>query len=392
MLSVFSSPRKALKSVALAALALWVAACEPVPVGTRGPAIDPGAPVPVALLLPAGSGNAGDDTLARHLKQAADMAVADLAGSVKIDLRVYSSGGDPATAARVAAQAADEGAAIILGPVFGDSANAAGLAVRSKGLNVLSFSNNTDIAGGNVFILGTTFQNSAARLAAHAARLGKGKILVVHEQTPQGDLGKRAIQAAAGAAGASVVGTVPYEFSGPGVTAAVPTIVSTARATGASAMFLTADSAGALPLLAQLLPEAGLSGASIQYAGLTRWDLPAATLSIPGIQGGWFTLPDPGLRAQFESRYVAAYGETPHLIAGLAYDGVAAVGALVKSGRPDPFSTAALTQGAGFAGVGGVFRLKSDGTNERGLAIAEVRNGQYVIIDPAPRRFGGAGL
>ncbi len=391
MLSVLCSPRKALKPVVLALTTLWIAACEPVATGNRGPAIDPGAPVPVALLLPTGSGNAGDETLARSLKQAADMAIADLAGSVTIDLRVYSAGGDPATAARVAAQAADEGAAIILGPVFGDSANAAGLAVKGKGLNVLSFSNNTDIAGGNVYVLGPTFQNTARRLTSFAARQGKGNILIVHDQNPQGDLGRRSIAAAA-TGGARIVGAIPYEFSGPGVSAAVPTIVSTARATGATSMFLTADSAGALPLLAQLLPEAGLTGTSVQYVGLTRWDIPAATLAMPGIQGGWFALPDPGLNAQFQARYSAAYGEAPHPIAGLAYDGIAAIGALVKSGRPDPFSASALTQGAGYAGVTGVFRLRGDGTNERGLAVAQIRNGQFVIIDPAPRSFGGAGF
>ena len=392
MLAVLSTPRKALKSAVLAFAALWLTACEPVATGNRGPAIDPGAPVPVALLLPSGSGNSGDETLARSLKQAADMAIADLAGTVTIDLRVYNAGADPATAARMATQAAAEGAVIILGPVFADSANAAGLAVKGQGLNVLAFSNNTDIAGGNVFVLGPTFQNTARRLTAYAARQGKGNILIVHDQNPQGDLGRRSIETAAARSGANVVGTVPYEFSGPGVTSAVPTIVSAARSAGASSMFLTADSAGALPLLAQLLPEAGLSGTSIQYVGLTRWDIPAATLAIPGVQGGWFALPDPGMNAQFQARYTAAYGEGPHPIAGLAYDGIAAIGALVKSGRPNPFSTASLTQGAGFAGVTGVFRLRPDGTNERGLAIAQIQNGQLVVIDPAPRSFGGAGF
>jgi len=32
-----------------------------------------------------------------------------------------------------------------------------------------------------------------------------------------------------------------------------------------------------------------------------------------------------------------------------------------------------------------------DGTNERGLAVAEVRNNTLNILDPAPRSFGGAG-
>lgn len=392
MLSLLFTRRKALKPIVLAAAAMWLAGCEPVAMGAKGPAFDPNAPVQVALLLPSGSGVAGDEILARDLKQAADMAIADLAGRVTIDLRVYDAGSDPTLAAQMANQAAADGAMIILGPVFGESANAAGQAVRDKGLNVLSFSNNTDIAGGNVFVLGPTFQNSAARLTAYAARQGKGNILVVHDQTPQGDLGSRAISSAAAGSGARVVGTVPYQFSGPGVTAAVPSIVSTARSSGATSLFLTADSAGALPLLAQVLPQAGLSPSSIQFVGLTRWDIPPATMSLPGVQGGWFALPDPGLNNQFQSRFTAAYGALPNPIAGLAYDGIAAIGALVKSGRPDPFSSAALTQGAGFAGVNGIFRLRADGTNVRGLAIAQVQNGTYMIIDPAPRSFGGAGL
>lgn len=392
MLSVLFKRRKFMGGLALAAATVVLSACEPVPSASQGPGWDPGTPVPVALLLPAGSGAAGDEILARDLKQAAEMAITDLGPSVQIDLRVYDVGSDPSLSAQMANQAVADGAVIILGPVFGEAANAAGAAVRGQGVNVLSFSNNTDIAGGNVFVLGLTFQNTANRLAAYAAAQGKGKILIAQDETPQGDLGRRSIEMAAGRAGASVVGTVPYAFSGPGVTAAVPTIVSTARSSGATSVFLTADSAGALPLLAEVLPQAGLGPASIQYAGLTRWDIPPATMSLPGIQGGWFALPDPGLSNQFQARFTAAYGAMPHPIAGLAYDGIAAIGALVKSGRPDPFSASSLTQGAGYAGVYGVFRLLPGGGNERGLAVAQVRSGTYAVIDPAPRSFGGAGL
>ena len=51
-----------------------------------------------------------------------------------------------------------------------------------------------------------------------------------------------------------------------------------------------------------------------------------------------------------------------------------------------------LTQGAGFAGVNGPFRLLPDGTNERGLAVAQIQNNQVIVIDPAPRSFGGTGF
>jgi hypothetical protein len=110
------------------------------------------------------------------------------------------------------------------------------------------------------------------------------------------------------------------------------------------------------------------------------------------VQGGWFAEPDPNLQAQFVQRYQAAYGSAPHPIAGLAYDGIAAIGALIKSGNANALTRQGLTQPSGFVGVNGIFRLLPDGTNERGLAIAQVRNGQALVIDPAPRSFGGAGF
>ncbi len=63
-----------------------------------------------------------------------------------------------------------------------------------------------------------------------------------------------------------------------------------------------------------------------------------------------------------------------------------------KQGQGALISAAGLTQGSGFAGVNGIFRLLSNGTNERGLAVAQIRNNQVVVIDPAPRSFGGAGF
>src|SRR5690606_28780285 len=296
MFPVFHARRKLMPRLVLSLAALWLAACEPVGLANGGPAIYVGAPVPVALLLPGGSGSSGDEVLARSLEQAARLAMADLEG-VEIDLRVYNTGAAPGAAAQAAVQAVDDGAKVILGPVFAEAANAAGVAVASRGVNVLSFSNNTDIAGGNVFVLGSTFQNTAARLVGFAASRGKRRIMVVYDQNAAGELGRRAIESAIARSPATAAGAMTYEFSQQGVVNAVPGIVSTARSSGADAVFFTADTAGALPLLAQLLPEGGLDKVQTQFIGLTRWDIPRATLSMPGVQGGWFAMPDPGLTA-----------------------------------------------------------------------------------------------
>ena len=376
--------------VAVLLLPLALAAC--VSTGapqTSGPI--PGDTITVALLVPGGSGQASDELLAKGLENAARLAMADLGGA-RITLKVYNTAGQPAQAAAMATQAVAEGAQVILGPVFAQEANAAGLAVAGTGVNVLSFSNNPDIAGNNVFILGPTFLNTAKRLAGFAVAQGKGNIMIVQDQNPAGDLGRAAIERGVAIAGGAVVATGSYEFSQNGVVSAVPGLVASARSSGAQAVFLTADTAGALPLITQLMMEGGLDPATTRYIGLTRWDIPQATLALPGVQGGWFALPDPALFQQFQSRYAASYGEPPHPIAGLAYDGMAAVGALLKRGGDNTLSAAALTQGAGYVGVNGIFRLLADGTNERGLAVAQIQNAQMVIVSPAPRAFGGAGF
>ena len=388
MLSVLQSARKSLGRIAAAAATLALAAC--VPSGSTGPSIDTNAPVPVALLVPAGSGQAGDETLAKSLQNAARLAISDL-GNVRIDLRVYPTAGQPGQAQAMASKAISEGAKIILGPVFAQEANAAGVVAAAQGVNVLSFSNNTDIAGGNVYVLGQTFDSTAARLARYAVRNGKSRIMVVNDANTAGQLGRAAIQRGVQAAGGSIVGAESYEFSQNGVVQAAPRIASAAQSAGADAVFLTADTAGALPLITQMLAENGLTPATTQFIGLTRWDIPAATMSLPGVQGGWFALPDPQLYQQYRSRYQAAFGESPHPISGLAYDGIAAIGALIKQGKANALTGSALTQGAGFVGVSGIFRLRSDGTNERGLAIAQIRDNQLVVIEAAPRSFGGAG-
>ena len=391
MISVLGAARKVMAQFALFLCVVALAACEPVALGGGGPSINTSKPVPVALLVPRGSGNSGDAILANSLENAARLAVADL-DNAQIDLRVYDTAGNPGQAANVAIQAVNDGAKIILGPVYAESANAAGHAVASRGVNVLAFSNNPSIAGGNVFVLGSTFQNTANRLARYAARQGRRNIMIVHGQDAAEMQGRDAISRAVAGTSASIAGNASFELSQQGVINAVPGIAGQIRSSGADAVFFTSGTAGALPILTQLLSENGIGSGNSQFIGLQRWDIPASALALPGVQGGWFAIPDPGLNASFTNRYTSAYGAAPHPIAGLAYDGIAAIGALVRSGNADALTRNALTQGSGFVGVNGVFRLLADGTNERGLAIAQIQNNQVSVIDPAPRSFGGAGF
>src|SRR5690606_33673219 len=125
---------------------------------------------------------------------------------------------------------------------------------------------------------------TANRLADYAARQGKRRIMIVHEQNTVGEIGRTTIERAVSRSGATVVGTGSYAFSQTDIVQAIPGIAAAARSAGADAVFFTADTAGALPLVTQLLMENGIPPSGTQYIGLTRWDIPQATLGLPGVQ------------------------------------------------------------------------------------------------------------
>ncbi|SFR99472.1 penicillin-binding protein activator [Yoonia litorea] len=394
MFARFNNARKTIARFFVLGAFFWLAACDVTldPTANVGQSIDVSEPIEVALLVPGGSAQVTDNQLAQNFENAARLAIADLEGA-EIDLRVYNTaGGNPQQAAIAATQAVNDGAKIIIGPLFGEAAAAAGVAVAGRDVNVLTFSNNAAIAGGNVFLLGATFDNTAQRLVRFANAQGTSRYMIVHGDDLPGQVGRDAISAAVNASGSQVVGVVSYPLSQQGIFSATRGIVNEVRRSGAQAVFTTAGASADLPILATALPDAGMSIERSPFIGLTRWDTLPQLRDLPGLQGGLFALPDQGTATLFEGRYAATYGQAPHPLAGLAYDGIAAIGALAAAGNEQALTKAALIQPQGFRGTAGVFRFLPNGLNERGLAVATIQDNQVAILDPAPRSFGVPGL
>lgn len=383
--------RYAARFMAFMALA-WLAACDlPLPSGgNSGQQIDPSAPIEVALLVPGGTGGAEFNSIAASLENAARMAVADLNGA-QVNLRVYNTSRDPGLAATATAAAIADGAKIILGPLDAASANAAGIAAAPANVNVLAFSNNTAIAGGNVFLLGNTFENVSDRLVSYAATQGINRYLIAHQDDLAGTVGRDAIANSIRRGGGTITGIEGYTFSQAGIFSRAPAIAAAAASSGADAVFTTDNIAGGLPILATSLADNGLNPSQTPLMGITRWDAAAQAATLPGLQNGYFARADAGREAAFRNRYEATYGAPPHPLASLAYDGIAAIGALAATGDRSALTAGSLTRASGFAGATGIFRLRPDGTNQRALAVARVMNNQIVIVDAAPTTFGRGG-
>ncbi len=371
---------------------LFLVACENIALPGSSGNVDVSGAVVVGLLLPTAAENPQDAQLGAALASAARMAQNDVTGA-EIDLRIYPTAGDSSSAAAAARQAIADGAKALVGPLFASEAAAVGPLARAAAVPVLSLSNNTSVAGGGVYVLGVTYASVADRLVGFSVARGLRNIGIVYQDGVDGAAGRAAIEAAIAKSSASLAAAASYPLTVDGIGAASGGIAAQMKSTGANAVFFTDTPTGGLGFVTADLRAAGLGASAYQFIGLTRWDASTDALAQPSLGGGWFALPDPALTSQFESRYLAAYGEAPHDLSGVAYDAVAAVGAMLSAARliddHDPFALARITDPAGFAGVNGVFRLLADGSNERGLAVMQVSAGAATIVDPAPRRFGG---
>ena len=134
-------------------------------------------------------------------------------------------------------------------------------------------------------------------------------------------------------------------------------------------------------------PPAGVNLKRVQLLGTGPVGRSAHHVEHAALQGGWFAAPDAAGFRSFAQRYRARYGQEPVRTATLSYDAVALVAALVKTQGAQRFTEQVLTTASGFAGIDGVFRFRTDGTNERGLAVLRVAPGGGQVVSPAPKTF-----
>ena len=148
---------------------------------------------------------------------------------------------------------------------------------------------------------------------------------------------------------------------------------------------IIADSGPSLRALVATLPVYNVAGGNTRLLGTMRWRDDPGLFAEQPVQGAWIASWDPQTVDKFVKRFQSTYGRTPAPLAVLAYDGTALACLLAKNDAG--FGASDLTDPQGFTGGSGLFRLRSDGLVEHGLAVLEVRNGTANVIDPAPKTF-----
>lgn len=351
------------------------------------PTVVPNAPVAIALLAPTTASGNRARAAAQDLTAAAQMARRDH-GPANLSMKIYDTKGTPAGAAAAASQAVAEGAAIIIGPLLGTSTASVGPIAAAQGVNVLSFSNDAAVAGGNVWVLGQLPGEELRRVMGYAASQGVGAVAVAYPTNRYGKLIANEAATAGSGVGVSVGPYVPYERSFQGIERATKEGASSIR--GQADGVLIADAGDALRSAAAFLDYYDVSPRSYRYLGTSRWE-DLKNTKENALIGGWFAAADPDLRSGFDSKFASVMGRNPSPLAGLAYEAVQAASDMLRdaSGRGDdtPFDFDAITDPRGHAGVAGPFRLLPDGRNQRSLAILEVTETGFFVVDSG--QFGG---
>ena len=377
--------------------------------------------VRVAILLPTGASAPEVRSLAQAMLDAAQLALFDQ-GSDNFLLMPKDTKGTTEGAAAAAREALDEGAEIILGPLFAQDVAAVAPIARDRNVPVIAFSTDSSVASNGVYLLSFLPDNELDTIARYATSQG---LMTYAALIPEGAYGTRVAQLfnqSLSQYGGVLVAQESYPRDTSGVTGPVRRLARDTDRTAAVELekqrLREAGDEASLQALARL--ESQRSGASFQavlipeegnllrslapllaynavdprrvrYLGTGLWDDPEIARE-PSLLGGWFAAPAPEARQSFAMSYRKAYGHMPPRIASLAYDGVMLAATLSDGTRGDRFTRDEITDPNGFFGVDGLFRFLADGRSQRGLAVIEVTREGFQVVNPAPTSFEQLGF
>lgn len=379
------------RALIVTAATVFLASCQIVPKttsGTSGPASGP-APMPsatalptdetrhrIALLVPMSGENGA---VGVSIANAATMALLDTnADNLRITTYNTATG-----ARRAAARAIAEGNKLILGPMLGDNVSSVLAEARPANVPMISFSNDTGVAAPDVFVMGHIPGQAITRTVNYARQSGRANFAAI---VPDGEYGQRAEAALSGAVranGGRLVATERYARGNTSIVSAAQRL----RQRGGYDTVLIADGARLAALAAGELKPRGQGDALL--LGTELWSGEAGLTRTSALRGAMFAAVSDARFKRFSESYQTRFSAQPYRIATLGYDSVLLTLNVAKDWRVGrSFPNSALRDSGGFLGLDGPFRFSRSGVIERSMEVREVRDGQIVIVSPAPKTFG----
>ncbi len=352
----------------------------PAPTRSTSSGINGNQTINVAILLPLSGRNAA---LGESMLQAAQMALFEI-NNPNLNLVPRDTNGTSSGAAQAAQSAIQDGAQLILGPVFADSVRAVKPIARQQNINVIAFSTDQTLADRNTFLMGFMPATQASDIAAYAVRNNLRNVSVITPRDTYGNIVTTAFENALRRNGGSINQIIRYTPNDPDLGSNIA-----AMSSDIDAVFMPAG-ANETRAINDYLDQNNMPVSNVKRLGTGLWDTPQI-LQNNAMNGAQFAGPSMRNQLYYKQKYNGIYGQDPVRIASLAFDATALSATLIQNaqrrGLQNAFSTSAITDRNGFAGTDGVFRFNSNGLVERKLSILEIQNGTTIEAAPAATQF-----
>ena len=277
-------------------------------------------------------------------------------------------------------EALQEGADIIIGPLFSANVQIARDEARKANVPVIGFSSRPEAIGGGAYSIALSPESEVARVVQTAAARGAKYYAFLGAEDAYGRRVEQALRIAAARNGGDVITSVFYSPSNDAPVSEAEQVARAINALGerpeGEIAVLIPEQGVKLRSVAPLLPYSNVDIRRIQMLGTGRWN-DASVWREPTLIGGIFAAPDPKNLEQFSALYERIYRAEPSNLAALGYDAGAMAAALASVEGRNGF--AGLTTRDGFQGVNGIFRFSSNGEVERSLSVLEIDPRQGAI-------------
>ena len=370
----------------------------------------------IGVLLPLSQNSVGEG---RAFLDAIQLALFEAAED-NVELIIIDTKGEPKNAVKAVGALIKEKVELILGPFFSQSTEAIAPLAQAAQIPVISFSNNTKVAGDGVYVFGFLPGQQITRILEYSLTRGYKRIGTL---MPANDFGQLSLSVARNILDKTDVPLVAEQFfnpNSPDFSHAVrefaeydsrnrklqlqkkqlkrqsDEIANTAlnRLSGLDTLgdpsfeaVLLPSGGAELRIIAPLLAFYDVDPSRIRLLGSTLWDNDKNLDLEPALIGGWYAAPSPNLRKAYEAKFEGTFGYSPPRLSSLAYDAMLLAVKLTSGTLGMNNSSTLITDPRGFLGVDGIVRFLKNGTNERGLAILEVGPDGVKVIDKAPKLF-----
>ena len=397
----------------------------------------------IAVILPTQKQNA---VVAEDLKNASTMALFDAKSNNTI-LQFYNTDGTYDSAKEKTKKAINEGADVIVGPLFADEVNGAS---RSSGsVPIISFTTDANVLDNTVFSIGFLMEQQIKRIVEYAIQNGKTKFGIIVSDSESGDFARKNFKKYVSMYNGDVVKEVTYADKKTGLMNAVKelsdfenrvneyndykksakerfdylvqlrdenpeeyvtafddtqylstddevsflekTLEELEHKTTISdpeyeSIFIFGDDINDVLMIGSSLMYYDIHPDRIKYLGTSQLENPKI-YNERAFRGAWYPSVSTKYTGKFDEAYKKYFKRKPIKIASLAYDAVSLINSLANDGEIDRKD---LLNPNGWTGINGIFRFKSNGSSERNMDIKEVIGGSTVktkVISPAPINF-----